>query len=90
MASPGPPVPSSSQIQEEELGEGGGFETQRSQTERDATCVAEELADARLLTRGETLQVIEALTLHFLEAVSKGEDPKLLLVSAVQYRRVRH
>ncbi len=47
---------------------------------RQSGCLAEELADARLLSRSEALAVIESLTEEFLEAISRGDDPELHLV----------
>lgn len=47
---------------------------------RDAECSAEELADAIVTSREETLSKIEAITLEFLTAVANGEDPTLQLV----------
>lgn len=41
-------------------------------------------ADARVSSREETLSTIEALTLAFLRAVSKGEDPTMSLVTKQQ------
>lgn len=43
-------------------------------------CLAEELADARLPSRTEVLAILESLTLAFLQAVARGEDPELHLV----------
>ncbi len=43
-------------------------------------CWAEEVADARVTSRDETISVIEALTVEFLELVANGEDPTLHLV----------
>lgn len=48
--------------------------------EREYGCQAEEVADARLLPREEVLEIIESLTLRFLQAIAKGEDPELHLV----------
>lgn len=45
-----------------------------------ADCLAEELADALVTSRAETLARIEAITLEFLTAVASGEDPTLQLV----------
>lgn len=47
---------------------------------RDYSCSAEEVADARLTTRRETLLIIESLTLDFLQAIANGDDPELYLV----------
>lgn len=52
-----------------------------SEEDKDYGCLAEELADARLLSKREALTVIESLTHDFLQAISRGEDPELLLVS---------
>lgn len=48
----------------------------------DCNGLAEELlvADAKQTSRGETLIVIEALTLQLVEALAKGDDPILFLV----------
>ena len=54
--------------------------TSSGEGDRDYGCVAEEVADARLLSRTEVLAAIESLTYQFLQAISKGEDPELLLV----------
>ena len=51
--------------------------------EKDPGCLAEELADAHLLPKGETLGVIESLTLAFLQTIARGEDPEILLVSLI-------
>lgn len=48
--------------------------------EAETSCVAEEMADAKLLTRSEALGVIESLTLDFLRAIARGEDPEMFLV----------
>ena len=40
----------------------------------------EELADARLPSRSEVQAILESLTLSFLQALSRGEDPELHLV----------
>ena len=55
--------------------------TSSGEGDRDYGCAAEEVADARLLTKTEALAAIEALTLQFLQTIAKGEDPELLLVS---------
>lgn len=49
--------------------------------ERDGSSLAEELADARLRSKAEVLAILESLTLAFLQAISRGEDPELHLVS---------
>ena len=59
---------------------GSATTTSLAEGDRDYSCVAEELADARLLSRAEALAAIESLTYQFLLAISKGEDPELLLV----------
>ena len=46
----------------------------------DGGCLAEELADARLLSNAEVLAILESLTLAFLQALTRGEDPELHLV----------
>ena len=43
-------------------------------------CLAEELADARLLSKKEAAGVIESLAISFLQAILRGEDPELFLV----------
>ena len=48
---------------------------------RDYTCSAEEVADAKLTTRRETLIIIESLTQDFLRAIANGDDPELHLVN---------
>ena len=48
---------------------------------REYGCLAEELADARLLSKQEAVSVIESLTVSFLQAISRREDPELFLVS---------
>lgn len=50
-------------------------------TVRDYSCSAEEVADAKLTTRRETLLVIESLTKDFLRAIASGDDPELYLVN---------
>lgn len=50
--------------------------------EREAGCLAEELADARLFPQAEVLAILESLTLEFLQAIAKGSDPELHLVRA--------
>ncbi len=47
----------------------------------DFTCSAEELVDAQLTSRKETLDIIHSLTLNFLQAVVQGDDPELSLVN---------
>lgn len=54
-----------------------------SSGEREAGCLAEELADARLLPQAEVLAILESLTLRFLQAIAKGDDPELHLVRAL-------
>lgn len=49
--------------------------------ERDGSSLAEELADARLRSKAEVLAILESLTLAFLQAISRGDDPELHLVS---------
>ena len=49
----------------------------------DFTCSAEEHVDAKLTSRKETLDIIHSLTLNFLQAVIKGDDPGLSLVNIV-------
>lgn len=44
-------------------------------------CSAEEVADAKLTTRRETLLIIESLTQEFLKAIASGDDPELHLVN---------
>ena len=44
-------------------------------------CWAEEVADARVTSREETLSIIEATILQFLQHVASGEDPTLHLVN---------
>lgn len=48
--------------------------------EGETSCMAEEVADAQLLGRSEALKVIESLTLNFLKAIARGEDPEMFLV----------
>ena len=48
---------------------------------KDYSCSAEEVADAKLTTRRETLLIIESLTQDFLQAIANGEDPELYLVT---------
>ena len=43
-------------------------------------CLAEELADARLLSKKEAAGVIESLAISFLQAISRREDPEMFLV----------
>ena len=45
------------------------------------SCSAEEVADAKLTTRRETLLIIESLTQEFLRAIANGDDPELHLVN---------
>lgn len=47
---------------------------------REYSCSAEEMADAKLTTRRETLLIIESLTQDFLRAIANGDDPELHLV----------
>lgn len=47
---------------------------------RDDGYLAEELANAKLLPRSEVLAIVESLTLAFLQKLSRGEDPNLVLV----------
>lgn len=53
------------------------------ETQGDADSLAEEVADAVITTRAETLSRIEAITLEFLVAVASAEDPTLQLVRQV-------
>ena len=55
--------------------------TEAADTHRDYCCSAEELADAKVTTRRETLLVIESLTQDFLRAIANGDDPELYLVN---------
>ena len=48
---------------------------------KDYCCSAEEVADAKLTTRRETLLIIESLTQEFLQAIANGDDPELHLVN---------
>ena len=43
--------------------------------------MAEEVADTRLFSKQEVIVMIESLTTGFLQAISRGEDPELFLVS---------
>ena len=43
-------------------------------------CLAEEMTDAKVTSRAETLSIIEDITLKLLEAVVSGEDPTIELV----------
>ena len=49
------------------------------------SCSAEEVADAKLTTRRETLLIIESLTQEFLRAIANGDDPELHLVNIYMY-----
>lgn len=49
--------------------------------ERNSECFAEEVADAKVSSRPETLGIIESLTLALLKDVAGGDDPTLQLVS---------
>lgn len=49
--------------------------------EREYGCLAEEVADTRLYSRQEVIAMVESLTVGFLQAISRGEDPELSLVS---------
>lgn len=44
-------------------------------------CSVEEWSDAQCLSRDEILKLIEKLVLEFLQTVSRGDDPQLILVS---------
>ena len=44
------------------------------------TSSAEELVDAQLTDRTETLDIIHTLTRDFLQAVAQGDDPQLSIV----------
>ena len=55
---------------------GGGVSGERGGQEYRA----EELADARLLSRAAVLGVVESLTLAFLRDIARGDDPQLHLV----------
>lgn len=46
----------------------------------DGGYLAEEVADAKVTSKAETLCIIEGVTLELLEAVASGEDPALHLV----------
>lgn len=48
--------------------------------EREGRSLAEELADARLRSKIEVLATLESLTLDFLRAITRGDDPQLHLV----------
>ena len=56
-------------------------ELEAADTHREYSCSAEEMADAKLTTRRETLLVIESLTQDFLRAIANGGDPELYLVN---------
>lgn len=47
---------------------------------REYGCLAEELADARFLSKQEAAGVIESLAISFLQTISRREDPELFLV----------
>ena len=49
------------------------------------SCSAEEVSDAKLTTRRETLLIIECLTQEFLRAIANGDDPELHLVNIYNY-----
>ncbi len=51
-----------------------------SSAEGPVECWAEEVADARVTSKEETLSIIEATTLEFLQHVASGVDPTLHLV----------
>lgn len=48
--------------------------------ERTSGSLVEELADARLRSKTEVLATLESLTLDFLRAITRGDDPQLHLV----------
>lgn len=48
---------------------------------KEYTCAAEQLVDAKLTSKRETLLIIEELTQEFLQAVASDSNPKLSLVS---------
>ena len=50
-------------------------------TGRSTRCSVEEWSDAQCLYRDETLKLIEKLVLEFLQTVSRGDDPQLILVN---------
>ena len=50
-------------------------------TGRSMKCSVEEWSDAQCLSRDETLKLIEKLVLEFLQTVSRGDDPQLILVN---------
>ena len=49
-------------------------------TVTDFTCSAEDLVDAKLTSRAETLTIIQRLTMNLIQAVANDQDPELLLV----------
>ena len=49
-------------------------------TVTDFTCSAEDLVDAKLTSRTETLTIIQRLTMDLIQAVANDQDPELLLV----------
>ena len=54
--------------------------SQGSGSHKDYSCAAEDLVDAKLTTKSETLLIIECLTEEFLQMVASGNDPELFLV----------
>ena len=50
-------------------------------TGRSMKCSVEEWSDAQCFSRDETLKLIEKLVLEFLQTVSRGDDPQLILVN---------
>ena len=56
-----------------------------SQVSKDYSCAAEDLVDAKLTTKSETLLIIERLTEEFLQMVASGNDPELFLVCSHQF-----
>ena len=55
-------------------------EEEEEEEERGYGCLAEELSDARVMSKAQVISAIETLTLDFLRAISNGKDPELSLV----------
>jgi len=49
----------------------------------DYTCAAEDIVDAKLTARAETIAIIEQLTREFIHSITNDIDPQLSLVKQI-------
>lgn len=62
---------------------------EEEEEERGYGCLAEELSDARVMSKAQVISAIETLTLDFLSAISNGKDPELSLANRSEKNVVR-